>query len=120
MNDKLLGRMSAILEMTEDKVSELKEVEVGLTDVSRSLKNNARDIDELREVVNDVQDIIKEHTRPEWLTTKQLSKELGMRVETIRRLHKAGKIPGYKITEGSHLRFDRQEVYRGIKKTNKE
>jgi len=115
MNDKLLGRMSAILEMTEDKVTELKEVEVGLSDVSRSLKNNARDIDELREVVGEVQEIIKNHTRPEWLTTRELSEELGMRVETIRRLHKAGKIPGYKISEGSHLRFDRQEVYKNLK-----
>lgn len=115
MTDKLLGRMSAILEMTESNVSELKEVEVGLSDVSRSLKNNARDIDELREVVGEVQDIVKKHTRPEWLTTKELSRELGMRPETIRRLHKEGKIPGHKISEHSHLRFDRQEVTERIK-----
>ena len=115
MNDKLLGRMSAILEMTEDKVSELKEVEVGLSDVSRSLKNNARDLDDLREVVGEVQEIIKEHTRPEWLTTRQLSQELGITPVTLRKLHREGKIPGHKISEHSHLRFDRQEVTEVIK-----
>ena len=115
MNDKMLGQMKAILEMTEDKVSEFKEIEVGLSDVSRSLKNNARELDELREVVGEVQDIVKQHTRPEWLTTRQLSEELGMRVETIRKLHREGKIPGHKISEHSHLRFDRKEVTERIK-----
>ena len=116
MNDAMIGRMTAILEMTETKVNEFREIEVGLSDVSSRLKTNAREIDELREVVQEVQDIIKDHTRPEWLTTADLSKELGMNPNTIRRLHKSGKIPGYKITEHSHLRFDRQEVAKHIKK----
>ena len=115
MNDKLLGQMKAILEMTEDKVSEFTEIQLGLTDVSRSLKNNARELDELRETVTDIKDIVKQHTRPEWLTTAELSAELGMNPNTIRRLHKEGKIPGYKISAGSHLRFDRQEVYKNLK-----
>ena len=115
MNDKMLGQMKAILEMTEDKVSEFTEIQLGLTDVSHSLKNNARELDELRETVTDIKDIVKLHTRPEWLTTRQLSEELGMNINTIRKLHKAGKIPSHKISEHGHLRFDRQEVAGFIK-----
>lgn len=115
MKDSDIGRMKAILEMTETNVSELKEIELGLSEVSTRLKNNARDIDELQEVVTDIKDIVKDHTRPEWLTTAQLADELGLTKPTIRRLHKAGKIPGYKVTEHSHLRFDRQEVTKKIK-----
>lgn len=115
MKDSDIGRMKALLDMHENSVSELKEVELGLSDVSNRLKHNAVEIDSLRDIVGEVQDIVKKHTRPEWLTTTELADELGMNPNTIRRLHKAGKIPGYKLTEHSHLRFDRQEVSKRIK-----
>lgn len=39
---------------------------------------------------------------------RECAAELGVHLETVRRLHRAGKIPSYRV--GSNLRFDVQEV----------
>ena len=115
MTNKDIGKLSAITELQENNISEMKDNEVRIgTEINR-LQQTAGELDGLRDIIGVVETIVKDSRRPDWLTTNQLADELHVTPKTIRAWHENGIIPGHRVYEGGHLRFDRMEVARAIK-----
>lgn len=115
MTNKDIGKLSAITELQESHVNEMKDSEVRIGSEINRLQQTAGELDGLRDIIGVVEDIIKDSRRPDWLTTTQLANELHVVPKTIRNWYESGVIPGHKVSEGGHLRFDRMEVARVIK-----
>lgn len=115
MTNKDIGKLSAITELQQDNISEMKDNEVRIgTEINR-LQQTTKELDGLRDLVGVVEGIVKDSKRPDWLTTNQLADELHVVPRTIRNWYESGIIPGHRVYEGGHLRFDRMEVARAIK-----
>jgi excisionase family DNA binding protein len=106
------GRLKALIELTEKAVSELTAKSAELAEADIRLRQSARDIEELREIVGDLSELVETGKKHEWMTASECGAHLRLRPETVRKLAEKKEIRGYKLSDGryGHWRFDRREV----------
>lgn len=113
--DRALGRMEAVLKLTEERLEQMRGVEGSVYDLSRSIRDIARDMDDLRGIVGDITKLVTVHLPSNWLTTTELAAELKKAPCTVYRWYLSGKIRGHQSAPKDHIMFDRQEVAEDIR-----
>jgi len=116
---ELLGRLSALVEIHERVALGLSTGEGRISELTSRMQQAAGEIDELRGLVGDLSEIARQAKRPEWLTTTELAADLRLNPRTVRQWYYDGKIPGYKLSEKGHIRFDRKEVAEFIRRNGR-
>lgn len=114
-NSKILGRLEAVLELIDDKAERVREDVTAVQEVTGQLQRALTVIDEFSDAVEPLYRWIQETNRIRWMTTTELAAELKTSTRHIRYLYETGRLPGYKLTENGHIRFDRREVAEFIK-----
>ena len=112
------GRLKALIEITETRIADLAEKSEELSQANVQLRQAAREVEELRGLVGDLAEMVDRNRTITWLTTTQLAAELQVHENTVRNWYEAGDLPGYRIGQGGHIRFDREEVRELIKSKN--
>jgi excisionase family DNA binding protein len=106
------GRLKALIELTEKAVSDLTAKSAELAEADIRLRQSARDIEDLREIVGSLSEIVESNRQREWMTASECGAHLRLRPETVRKMAEKKEIRGYKLSDGryGHWRFDRREV----------
>jgi excisionase family DNA binding protein len=113
---EFLGGLSAIVEINERVALGLSAGEGRISELTTRMQQAAGEIDDLRGLVGDLSEIARSAKRPEWMTTTELAADLRLHPRTVRQWFYDGKIPGYKLSEKGHIRFDRKEVAEHIRR----
>ena len=113
------GRTEAILKMAQEALEETTRNNETASQLTMRLERVSREIDNLRELVLTMQEVMQDFNRAEWLTTRKLAEEMSVDPKTIWNWWKAEIIPGYQVEAKKHIYFDRKEVNRAIKKNGR-
>ena len=111
----LLGKAEAVLEMTQESVTELRAAATQIGSSARAIREAERTVDTLNDVTAELVQIVNRSRQSDWLTSTQLAHELSVDPATIRQWYRAGRIRGYRSTGAGHIRFDRHEVEYDLK-----
>jgi len=115
MKDVLIGKMTALLEITQKQAEENRQMTMQLRQMTDILTVAAREIDCLRGLVGDIEVLAREAKRPTWLSSGELAADLNISSQTIRNWYKRGIIPGHREDKKSWIMFDRDEVRQALR-----
>jgi excisionase family DNA binding protein len=113
--DRVLGRAEAILEVVQSSMSEVQRSRERSDSLTSRLEQTLPDVEALRSIVPEIEDIIRDAKGVEWMTSTEIATHLKAHPDTVRRWYRKGIIPGYRVGEGDDIRFDRTEVDRAIR-----
>ncbi len=117
--EEVVGRMAALVDISEKRIEKTERIHEAISEDVLRLQQNAREMDDLRGVVGDLVDIVAKSRNTDWVGVGKLASILEVDEQTIRRWFREGVIPGYRITENGHIRFDLREVDQAIKARGK-
>lgn len=113
--NEFFGRMKALLEVFEDRMSELAEHEASLSEATNTAAELIKEMKKLGTSTVEAKPVEKPIATT-WMTKGEVAKWLKVNEKTVSRWEATGIIAGYRAEESSHARFDRDEVEHAIKR----
>lgn len=114
-DSRVLGKMEAILLMTERNLEKYQRYQRSIGELAIRLNQSTTEIDQLKGIIHKMEQVLNQYKQTDWMTTVQLALELHVHEKTIRNWYENGIIPGHRISEKGHIRFDRFEVTEAIR-----
>jgi len=115
----IIGRLTALVEVLDEKIEDAKSQQQELAQLTVQLQQTGREVEQLREYVLKIDEILKEHRPVEWLSPVQAAALVGVNERTVRNWYNEGRLRGYMIGVDRLIRFDKTEFVEDVKKMGK-